>query len=133
MLSPLLYSLFTYDCVASESNTSIIKFAAVIGLITGGEEAAYRREVAGLNTDKTKEMIIDPRRRRRREQHAPVYIGGTEVEREKEVTAETVFLEACQPKSSATSTDAQSRPSSPAPPQRGMETALLRTGRLSSG
>ena len=95
-----------------------------------GEEAAYRREVAGLNIDKTKEMIIDPRRRR--EQHAPVYIGGTEVEREKEVTAETVFLEACQPKSSATSTDAQSRQSSPAPPQRGMETSLLRTGRLSS-
>ncbi|KAI4898937.1 hypothetical protein NFI96_007064 [Prochilodus magdalenae] len=77
VLSPLLYTLFTYDCVASQSNTSIIKFAddtTVIGLITGGDETAYRREVAelvdwcdynnlSLNTDKTKEMIVDPRRR----------------------------------------------------------------------
>ncbi|KAI4900481.1 hypothetical protein NFI96_003966 [Prochilodus magdalenae] len=48
VLSPLLYTLFTYDCVASQSNTSIIKFAddtTVIGLITGGDETAYRREV----------------------------------------------------------------------------------------
>ncbi|KAI4886686.1 hypothetical protein NFI96_027635, partial [Prochilodus magdalenae] len=51
VLSPLLYTLFTYDCVASQSNTSIIKFAddtTVIGLITGGDETAYRREVAEL-------------------------------------------------------------------------------------
>ena len=51
VLSPLLYTLFTYDCVASQSNTSIIKFAddtKVIGLITGGDETAYRREVAEL-------------------------------------------------------------------------------------
>ncbi|KAI4884029.1 hypothetical protein NFI96_019554 [Prochilodus magdalenae] len=78
------------------SNTSIIKFAddtTVIGLITGGDETAYRREVAelvdwcdynnlSLNTDKTKEMIVDPRRRRR-ELHTPLFIGGTEVERVK--------------------------------------------------
>ncbi|KAI4881127.1 hypothetical protein NFI96_017869, partial [Prochilodus magdalenae] len=96
VLSPLLYTLFTYDCVASQSNTSIIKFAddtTVIGLITGGDETAYRREVAelvdwcdynnlSLNTDKTKEMIVDPRRRRR-ELHTPLFIGGTEVERVK--------------------------------------------------
>ncbi|KAI4893066.1 hypothetical protein NFI96_005396 [Prochilodus magdalenae] len=50
VLSPLLYTRFTYDCVASQSNTSIIKFAddTVIGLITGGDETAYRREVAEL-------------------------------------------------------------------------------------
>ncbi|MCI4378698.1 hypothetical protein PGIGA_G00218730 [Pangasianodon gigas] len=78
------------------TNTRIIKFAddtTVIGLITGGEATSYRREVAGLiawcqennlylNIDKTKEMIIDPRRRRK-EQHTPVYIGETEVERVK--------------------------------------------------
>ncbi|KAI4899059.1 hypothetical protein NFI96_009056 [Prochilodus magdalenae] len=49
------------------NNTSIIKFAddtTVIGLIT----------------DKTKEMIVDPRRRRQ-ELHTPLFIGGTEVER----------------------------------------------------
>ncbi|KAI4896466.1 hypothetical protein NFI96_009516 [Prochilodus magdalenae] len=96
VLSPLLYTLFTYDCVASQSNTSIIKFAddtTVIGPITGGDETAYRREVAelvdwcdynnlSLNTDKTKEMIVDPRRRRQ-ELHTPLFIGGKEVERVK--------------------------------------------------
>ncbi|KAI4900347.1 hypothetical protein NFI96_028637, partial [Prochilodus magdalenae] len=95
VLSPLLYTLLTYDCVASQSNTSI-KFAddtTVIGLITGGDETAYRREVAelvdwcdynnlSLNTDKTKEMIVDPRRRRQ-ELHTPLFIGETEVERVK--------------------------------------------------
>ena len=53
MLSPLLYTLFTYDCIPSQSNTSIIKFAddtTVIRLITGGKETAYsyREEVAQL-------------------------------------------------------------------------------------
>ncbi|KAK3548205.1 hypothetical protein QTP70_005179 [Hemibagrus guttatus] len=71
----------------------VIKFAndtTVIGLITGGEKTSYRTEVAGLvawclennlslNTDKTKEMIIDPRRKRK-EQHTPIYISETEVE-----------------------------------------------------
>ncbi|KAI4892528.1 hypothetical protein NFI96_005758 [Prochilodus magdalenae] len=94
VLSPLLYTLFTYDFVASQSNTSIINFVndtTVIGLITGGDETAYRREVAelvdwcdynnlSLNTDKTKKMIVDPRRRRQ-ELHTPLFIGETEVER----------------------------------------------------
>ncbi len=51
MLSLLQYVLFTYDCVASRTNTSIIKFAddsTVIGLLTEGEEAAHGREVAQL-------------------------------------------------------------------------------------
>ena len=96
VLSPLLYTLFTYDCTPSQSNTSIIKFAddtTVIGLITGEEETAYREEVArlvswcqennlSLNAEKTKEMIIDPRKRRR-DQHAMLYIDGTQVERVK--------------------------------------------------
>ena len=46
-----LYTLFTYDCVASQNNASIIKFAddtTVIGLIAGGVETVYRREVADL-------------------------------------------------------------------------------------
>ncbi|XDV52623.1 hypothetical protein PO909_021331 [Leuciscus waleckii] len=90
VLSPLLYTIFTYDCVACQTNTRIIKFAddtTVIGLITGGEKTSYRREMAGLlanlslNVQKTKEMIID--RRRRKEQHTPIYIGETEVERVK--------------------------------------------------
>lgn len=48
VLSPLLHTLFKHDCVASQDNTSI-KFAddtTVIGLITGEDETAYRRETA---------------------------------------------------------------------------------------
>ncbi|KAI3372497.1 hypothetical protein L3Q82_022696, partial [Scortum barcoo] len=47
VLSPLLYSLFTHDCVATHSSNYIIKFAddtTVIGLITGDDETAYREE-----------------------------------------------------------------------------------------
>ena len=63
-----------------------------IGMITGGAEKVYRKEVEelvawchnnnpSLNTDKTKEMIIDPRRKK--VQHTPRYMGETEVERVK--------------------------------------------------
>ncbi|KAI3372437.1 hypothetical protein L3Q82_022927, partial [Scortum barcoo] len=41
VLSPLLYSLFTHDCVATHSSNTIVKFAddmTVIGLITGDDE-----------------------------------------------------------------------------------------------
>ncbi|KAI3352616.1 hypothetical protein L3Q82_005541 [Scortum barcoo] len=61
----------------------------IIGLISGGHETAYRREVASLvkwcdsnnlslNTDKTKEMVLDMRRERR--QHQPLMIRDSEVE-----------------------------------------------------
>ena len=49
----MLYTLFTYDCVASHKDNTILKFAddtTVIGLITGGDETAYRREMASLVT-----------------------------------------------------------------------------------
>ena len=78
MLSPLLYSLFTHDCVARHDSNTIIKFAditTVVGLIPDNNETAYREEVrdlAGwcqnnnlsLNVTKTKEMIVDFRKRR---------------------------------------------------------------------
>ncbi|KAI3367588.1 hypothetical protein L3Q82_026434, partial [Scortum barcoo] len=47
----VLYSLFTHDCVASHKYNTILKFAddtTVIGLISGGDETAYRSEVASL-------------------------------------------------------------------------------------
>ncbi|KAI4901613.1 hypothetical protein NFI96_028146, partial [Prochilodus magdalenae] len=64
--------------------------SAVIGRITGGDEAAYRKEVDSLvawctknnltlNTDKTKEMIVDLRKERR--PHQPLFIRDLEVER----------------------------------------------------
>ncbi len=48
VLSPLLYSLYTHDCVSSHSSTSIITFAddtVVLGLISNNDETAYLGEV----------------------------------------------------------------------------------------
>ncbi|KAK3525680.1 hypothetical protein QTP70_004899 [Hemibagrus guttatus] len=73
VLSPLLYSLFTHDCTPAHHSNTIIKFAddiTVAGLISWGNESAYRDEVEQLtvccrennlllNTSKTKELVID--------------------------------------------------------------------------
>ena len=51
VLSPLLYSLYTHDCVALFGSNRVIKFAddtTVIGLITNDDETAYRSEVENL-------------------------------------------------------------------------------------
>jgi hypothetical protein len=78
MLSPPLYSLFTHDCTAWHDSNTIIKFAddtTVVGLIMDNDETAYREEVRDLamwcqdnnlylNVSKTKEMIVDFRKRR---------------------------------------------------------------------
>uniref|UniRef100_A0AAQ4S675 Reverse transcriptase domain-containing protein n=1 Tax=Gasterosteus aculeatus aculeatus TaxID=481459 RepID=A0AAQ4S675_GASAC len=93
VLSPVLCTLFTHDCVASHKDNIVLKFsddAAVMGRITGGNEAAYRREVASLvswcednnltlNTDKTKELIVTMRKERR--PHQPLFIQELEVKR----------------------------------------------------
>jgi hypothetical protein len=69
VLSPLLYSLFTHDCVAMHASNSIIKFAddiTVVGLITNNYKTTYREEVRArrvwcqennltLNVNKNKE------------------------------------------------------------------------------
>jgi hypothetical protein len=92
VLSPLLYSLFTHDCMARHDSNSITKFAdntTVVGLITKNDETAYREEVrdlAGwcqnnnlsLNVTKTKEIIVDYRKMRTK--HAPILIDGAVVE-----------------------------------------------------
>ncbi len=73
VLCPLLYSLYTHDCVSSHSSTSIIKLAddtVVLSLINNDDEAAYLDEVErltswcqdnclSLNVSKTKELIMD--------------------------------------------------------------------------
>jgi hypothetical protein len=82
VLSPLLYSLFTHDCVATHASNS--------SLITNNDETAYREEVRALgvwcqennltlNVNKTKEMIVDFRKQQR--EHPPIHIDGTVVER----------------------------------------------------
>ena len=92
MLSPLLYSLFTHDCTARHDSNTIIKFAddtTVVGLITDNDETAYRegvRDLAvwcqdnnlSLNRIKTKEMIVNYRKRRTK--HTPFLIDGAVVE-----------------------------------------------------
>ncbi len=94
VLSPLLYSLYTHDCVSSHSSTSIIKFAddtVVLGLINYDDEATYLEEIErltswcqdnclSLNVSKTKELIMDFRKRQQRP-YTPLMISGTPVER----------------------------------------------------
>ena len=78
VLSTLLYSLFTHNCVASHGSNTIIKFAdntTLVGLINDNDETAYKEEVRdlsvwcqdknlSLNVSKTKELIVDYRKRR---------------------------------------------------------------------
>ncbi len=93
VLSPLLYSLYTHDCTATNSSNVIVKFAddtMVIVLITDNDETAHREEVStltkwcqenhlSLNIDKTKELVVDFRRQSR--EHTPITIDKTPVER----------------------------------------------------
>ena len=79
VLSPILYSLSTHDCVATHVSNSIIKFAdetTVVGLIINNDKKEYRDEVRALaewcqenslslNVNKTKELIVDFRRQQR--------------------------------------------------------------------
>jgi hypothetical protein len=82
VLSHLLYSLFTHDCIARHDSNTIFKLAddiTVVGLITDNDETAYREKVRDLNVIKTKEMILDYRKRRT--EHAPILIDVAAVER----------------------------------------------------
>ena len=92
MLSPLLYSLFTHNCVAKHDSNNIIKFAddkTVVGLITDNDETAYWEEARdlsvwcqdnnlSLNVSKTKELNVDYRKRRAKQ--APINIKRAVVE-----------------------------------------------------
>ena len=92
VFSPLLYSLFTHDCTVRNDSNTIIKFAddtTVVGLITNNNGTAYREEVRdlavwcqdnnlSLNMIKTKEMIVDYRKKRT--EHTPILINGAAVE-----------------------------------------------------
>ena len=80
MLSPLLYSLFTHDCVATHVSNSIIKFSdeQVVGLITNNDQTAYREKTLAewcqdinlfLNVNKTKDLIVDFRSQQRVRPH----------------------------------------------------------------
>ena len=81
MLSPLLYTLLTHDCVPRHKNNMIIH---------KNEESSYREEVnlfeswcrdnnLVLNAEKTKEMFVDFCRSQPK--HAPLCISNREVEK----------------------------------------------------
>ncbi len=94
VLNPLLYSLYTHNCVSSHSSTSILKFAddtVVLGLISNNDETAYLDEVErltswcqdnclSLNVSKTAELIVKFRKRQQ-QPYTPLMISGTPVER----------------------------------------------------
>ncbi|KAK1805844.1 hypothetical protein P4O66_012894, partial [Electrophorus voltai] len=94
VLSPLLYSLYTYNCAVTSSSTIIVKFAdntVVMGLISDNDERAYPEEIKHLenwcqennlllNVSKTKELIVDCSKKQE-QQYQPVRISGIMVER----------------------------------------------------
>ena len=73
VLSPLLYSLYTYDCVSSFDDCKIVKYAGdttVVGLIKGNDEHNYRNQIQhltqwcsdnnlNLNVMRKKEIIVN--------------------------------------------------------------------------
>lgn len=91
ILSPLLFTLYTYDCVAAHEDNRIIKYAddtTVIGLISSNDESHYREEVENivlwseennllLNTSKTCELVIDFGQAKN---HLPLSMNNTEVQ-----------------------------------------------------
>ncbi len=88
------HTLLTHDCTAKFSSNHIIKFAddtTVVGLISNNDETHYREEVAqlaewcgannlSLNVEKTKEVVMDFRRRNSTD-HPPLTIDSSTVER----------------------------------------------------
>lgn len=94
VLSPLLFSLLTFDCTARFCSNHILKYAddtTVVGLIKDNSESAYREEVKqlsswcsshnlSLNVDKTREVVVDFRRAGKQD-HAPLFINGTAVKK----------------------------------------------------
>ena len=78
MLSPLLYTLYTHDCIPAHPSSTFIKFTddtTVVGLISRWNKLDYRDEVERLmvwcrvnilllQTSKTKELIVDFRRKK---------------------------------------------------------------------
>ncbi|KAG5284759.1 hypothetical protein AALO_G00030160 [Alosa alosa] len=97
VLSPLLYNIYTHDCKANSSHTSIIKFAddtVILGLISNNNEQFYLDQVdevaqwcqsnsLTLNINKTKEMVVDYRRQQQNYSYTPLMISGQPVESHK--------------------------------------------------
>ena len=93
VLSPLLYTLYTHQYSPAHRSNTMVKFAddtTVVGLISKGDESAYRDEVVRLteksresnlllNPSKTLELVIDFSRNKK--DIPPLIIKGERVER----------------------------------------------------
>ncbi len=104
VLSPFLYSLYMHNCVAMHRSNVIIKFTddtTVVGLITDDNESAYKVEVHTLtnwchnnnlflNISKTKELVVDFRRRT--SERPPIIIDWTPVERVSSININSVNI-----------------------------------------
>lgn len=76
-MNPVLFTLMTHDCIPRAATNHIVKFAnstKVVGLIRDDNNLAYREEVEQLvgwwrdnklilNVDKTKEIIVNFRKK----------------------------------------------------------------------
>jgi hypothetical protein len=76
VLSPMLFTLYTSDCVSNFENCHVLKYAddtVIIGNISNNDTSSYLRQVEifvdwcelnflNLNVSKTKEMILDFRK-----------------------------------------------------------------------
>ncbi|KAK3568194.1 hypothetical protein QTP86_000232 [Hemibagrus guttatus] len=75
VLSPLLYSLHTYDCVASTNSTTVIKFAndtVVVRLISDNNETAYLEEIRNLeNWCQRNNLLLNVRLQHEAEEELP--------------------------------------------------------------
>ncbi|KAK3550825.1 hypothetical protein QTP70_005741 [Hemibagrus guttatus] len=94
VLSPLLYSLYTYNCVATTNSTTIIKLTddtVVVRLTSDNNKTAYLEAVRNLenwcqrnnlllNVSKTKELIVDFSTKQERNYQTPM-INESPVER----------------------------------------------------
>ncbi|XP_070998428.1 uncharacterized protein [Oncorhynchus clarkii lewisi] len=89
----LVFAEIATSCMARHDSNTIIKFAddtTVVGLITDNDETAYREKIRdlvmwcqdnnlSLNVIKTKQIIVDYRKRRT--EHVPILIDGAVVEK----------------------------------------------------
>ena len=92
VLSPFLFSLYTSDFTYNTSNCHLQKFSddsAIVGCVSEGDEMEYRSVIKDfvdwcesnflcLNTGKTREMVIDFRKKP--PPHPPVNIQGSDIE-----------------------------------------------------
>ena len=105
VLSPLLFSLYTNDCISSFNSCSVIKYAddtVIIGRILNDDRNEYLHQVndfvkwcdvnfLNLNVTKTKEMILDFRKKQTN--FPPLVIKSENVERVKEYKCLGVIID----------------------------------------